>query len=208
SFKCQEKEWKVKMRSKIISEIVSMLLVACMLSIVLFSFSLRATAEEPTPVPYFPDPCYIFLWYENETWFMNVNMTVPFLGVIVSWGTAEVWNNESWANAEMWYPDPIIPCFEEVVHKYSLGKLQPGEYTFTFKVWDTPLKDIRFMHTYKSVDINGDGIVNIYDLATAAKAYGLVIGDPEYNPEADLNQDGRVDMRDLIVICRHWGEDP
>ena len=196
------------MRSKIISGIASMLLVACMLSIVLFSFSLRATAEWGIPDPYLPIPDYIFLWHENATWFMNVNMTVPFLGVIVSWGTVEVWNNEAWVNAEMWQPDPSLPCFEEVVHKYSLGRLQPGEYVFTLKVWDTPIKDIRFTHTYLSVDINGDGIVNIYDLAIAAKAYGFVIGDPEYNPEADLNQDGRVDVRDLIVICRHWGEGP
>ncbi|MDH5267300.1 MAG: dockerin type I domain-containing protein [Candidatus Bathyarchaeota archaeon] len=196
------------MRSKIISEIVSMLLMACMLSIVLFSFSLRATAEEPTPDPYFPDPGYILLSYENETWFMNVNMTVPFLGVIVSWGTAEVWNNEAWANAEMWYPEPIIWCFEEVIHKYSLGKLQPGEYVFTFKVWDTPLKDIRFTHIYKSADINGDGVIDVYDLALIGQSFGSWYWDPRYDPEADLNQDGHVDMRDLIVVCRHWGEDP
>lgn len=191
------------MGSKIISGIVSMLLVACMLSIILFSFSLRATAEEP--VPYYPDPDYVFLWHENGSWYINVNMTVPFLFVIVSWGTVEVWNNEAWVNAEMWEPYISIPCFEEVTHKYSLGKLQPGENTFTFKVWDAPLKDITFTHTYKSVDINGDGIVDIFDLVLVCKAYGSVVGEPEYNPDADLNQDGLVDMRDVAAVCRHWG---
>jgi len=37
--------------------------------------------------------------------------------------------------------------------------------------------------------------------------HACAIGDPEYDPEADLNQDERVDMRDIIAVCRHWGED-
>ncbi len=124
----------------------------------------------------------------------------------VAWGSVEVSNNQAWANAEMWYPPVILWCLETVTHLYHLAKLQPGDYTFTFKVWDTPIKEITFTYTHRAIDINGDGIVDLYDLVTVCKAYGRHLGEPGYNPDADLNMDDLVDIRDVTLVCRCWGD--
>jgi hypothetical protein len=55
-------------------------------------------------------------------------------------------------------------------------------------------------------DVNGDGVVNVLDLAIVSLAYGSFEGEPNYNPDADINADGVVDMRDLFIVARHLGE--
>lgn len=64
-----------------------------------------------------------------------------------------------------------------------------------------------FDYNPRSADVNGDGIADIFDLFIVAKAYGAVVGEPEYNPEADINKDGIVDMQDLNIVCIQYGED-
>jgi hypothetical protein len=58
-------------------------------------------------------------------------------------------------------------------------------------------------------DINGDGVVNIYDAILMSAAYGShgpnydYPGEPassNWNPNADLNNDGVVDIYDVIIL--------
>ncbi len=55
-------------------------------------------------------------------------------------------------------------------------------------------------------DVNGDKLVDIYDLSITGKAYASVIGEPRYNPEADITEEGLVDMRDLAVVGKNYGK--
>jgi hypothetical protein len=60
-------------------------------------------------------------------------------------------------------------------------------------------------------DIDGDGKVDIKDIATAAKAYGSRPGDLNWNPIADVTgdigePDGKVDILDLAFIAIHYGD--
>jgi len=60
-------------------------------------------------------------------------------------------------------------------------------------------------------DINGDGKVDIKDIAIVAKAFGSEPGDPNWNPQADITgptgePDGKVDIRDIALVARHYGE--
>jgi len=55
-------------------------------------------------------------------------------------------------------------------------------------------------------DVNCDGIINVLDLTAISFSYGSFQGEPEYNPDADLNQDNVVDMRDLSSACRRLSE--
>jgi hypothetical protein len=50
-----------------------------------------------------------------------------------------------------------------------------------------------------SGDVNGDGRVNIFDLALIASHYGTA------EPTADLNGDGRVDVLDLVAVSEQFG---
>jgi uncharacterized repeat protein (TIGR02543 family) len=56
-------------------------------------------------------------------------------------------------------------------------------------------------------DVNGDGRVNLIDIAIAAKAFGSTPGSSRWNPAADVNGDGIVDMKDLALIARNIGEE-
>jgi hypothetical protein len=55
-------------------------------------------------------------------------------------------------------------------------------------------------------DLNGDGKVDIMDIAIVAKAYGSIPGDPNWNPVADINGDGKVDIMDIAIVAKHYGE--
>ena len=55
-------------------------------------------------------------------------------------------------------------------------------------------------------DINGDGIVDIYDALLLAGAYGATSGQPNWNPNIDINGDGIVDIYDAIILAGNYGE--
>lgn len=48
-------------------------------------------------------------------------------------------------------------------------------------------------------DLNGDGSVNCDDLAIIRSSFGKRSGQPGFDPRADVNHDGVVDVRDLAV---------
>lgn len=69
-------------------------------------------------------------------------------------------------------------------------------------------------------DINGDGIVNIMDIAIVAQAYGAKYNETDgmywhdppckYCPhtgDADLNSDEKIDIRDIALVAKHYGEE-
>lgn len=49
-------------------------------------------------------------------------------------------------------------------------------------------------------DINGDGVVDIFDLVLVARNFGRV------SAQADLNEDGKVDVLDLVLVGKHFGK--
>lgn len=55
-------------------------------------------------------------------------------------------------------------------------------------------------------DINGNGRVEISDLAALLAAYGTRSGDSGYNPEADLNCDGAILLGDLASLLTVLGQ--
>jgi len=61
------------------------------------------------------------------------------------------------------------------------------------------------IHARLKGDLNGDGVVNIYDIVLAAKAYGSKLGDSNWNPDADLAPPwGKIDIFDLVTLAYHF----
>jgi PKD repeat protein len=55
-------------------------------------------------------------------------------------------------------------------------------------------------------DINGDGKVDMKDIALAALAFG---SDPSYsrwNPDADIDENSKIDLKDIALIAKNFGE--
>ena len=55
-------------------------------------------------------------------------------------------------------------------------------------------------------DIDGDGIVSIYDAIILSGAFGSTPGNRNWNPNADINGDGIVDIYDAIIFSNHFGQ--
>lgn len=55
-------------------------------------------------------------------------------------------------------------------------------------------------------DVNGDGIVDMEDVNVIAGAYGAVEGDnPRYSLILDLDQNGVIDLCDLLIAAYYFG---
>lgn len=54
-------------------------------------------------------------------------------------------------------------------------------------------------------DINGDGQVNSTDLSLLSQAYGSIPGDPNWNPQADLDQNSIIDAEDIRILGKNYG---
>jgi hypothetical protein len=55
-------------------------------------------------------------------------------------------------------------------------------------------------------DINGDLKVNLMDLVLFANAYGSKPINANWNPNADMNDNGKVDTSDLGILALHYGQ--
>jgi len=55
-------------------------------------------------------------------------------------------------------------------------------------------------------DLNGDGRVDITDIAVAAQSFGSNPTRSRWNPDADVNGDGRVDITDIALIAKNFGK--
>jgi hypothetical protein len=55
-------------------------------------------------------------------------------------------------------------------------------------------------------DINSDLTVNLADLILLQQAFGAISTSPNWNPNADLNNDGKIDASDLYILSRNYGK--
>jgi len=55
-------------------------------------------------------------------------------------------------------------------------------------------------------DLNGDGIVDIFDVVTVSIAFGSATQDPNWNQAADLNNDCVVDIFDIVLLANNFGK--
>lgn len=56
-------------------------------------------------------------------------------------------------------------------------------------------------------DLNGDRVIDIYDITAATAAYGSKPGDPQWNEDADLAPlYGIIDIYDIITIVSQYGK--
>jgi rhodanese-related sulfurtransferase len=55
-------------------------------------------------------------------------------------------------------------------------------------------------------DVDGNGKVNIIDIATMARAYCSHPGDPRWNPCLDLDDDGHIGILDIAKSARNYGK--
>ena len=60
-------------------------------------------------------------------------------------------------------------------------------------------------HRYPSGDLNKDCVVDNTDVAIIEAAFGAKVGDPKFDPRADVNGDGAVDVIDYGYVVGDYG---
>jgi hypothetical protein len=55
-------------------------------------------------------------------------------------------------------------------------------------------------------DLNGDGKVDMADVIIFEDAFGSYPGHPRWNPAADINENGKCDLNDVVTLLMHWGK--
>jgi len=56
-------------------------------------------------------------------------------------------------------------------------------------------------------DVNGDNVVDIFDVVIVAAAFGSRPGDPNWDARADLRPEfGLIDIFDFMIVAAHFGE--
>ena len=99
----------------------------------------------------------------------------------------------------IWNTSAVTPC-----HNYTIraeATLVPYEYNVTNNVYVDGKVKIRIVG-----DVNGDGKVDITDVAMVSSAFGSYPGHPRWNPAADINRDGRVDITDVAMVSANYGQ--
>jgi len=63
---------------------------------------------------------------------------------------------------------------------------------------------------YKTPDLapqpNGDGVVNILDMATVGLAFGSIPGGAHWNIAADMDNNGKIDILDVAFAAIYFGK--
>jgi parallel beta-helix repeat protein len=131
------------MQKRVVSGTIMPLLAA----ILLFSFFLGVNATDEW-VPYVPESSHVELCYhtKNNTSCIDVLIEFANSGYNVSdWGTPSIVENNVSAKTEIWkWTGMVFPIVTVYSHTYNLGKLPKGEYSFTFEVWESPVKKMAF----------------------------------------------------------------
>ena len=100
----------------------------------------------PEPWQWWPEEWSLLYWEKEEISYINVTLVFPDSGYMVSdWGTVVMDGSAIWVDSQIWdWTGPALAVITTRSHTYSLGFLEAGEYTFTFKVWGYPVKSISF----------------------------------------------------------------
>jgi hypothetical protein len=84
----------------------------------------------------------------------------------------------------------------------SPGK--PATYTVNVEAQGNSSGKFHFSF-YLPGDANGDGVVNATDLRLTQQANGSRVGQARYNPNADVNRDGRIGKIDVSYVEQNRG---
>jgi PKD repeat protein len=170
------------------------------------SEGLWSTTSKPITILPPTGPTADFIWYPS-TPLVNQNVTFDATSSKLGWnGTA----HPPIVNYEWNFGDGNIISgnYPIIIHKYSAE----GNYTVTLTITDaegltdsiTKIVKVRFIALIG--DINGDGVVDIYDALKLSAAFGSKPGDPNWDSRADINGDNVIDIYDALRLSAHFGE--
>ena len=137
----------------------------------------------------------------TETFNVTVKYENTTMGIVGTIGTQTVTNLASGTNTTLTFSwnTSVTACVNYTIN--AEASVVPGENDVSDNTFIDGTVWVKFPG-----DVTGDGVVDIWDLTTAAIAYACEVGEPYYNPDADMNSDGVVDIGDISVIGKNYGK--
>lgn len=93
---------------------------------------------------------------------------------------------------------PFVFQFYDFVNQYSdLWR------NINYFMSQADVQTLKIQMFWEAGDYTKTGVIDVYDLNAVSSAFGYVIGNPGYDPDADFNSDGIIDMRDMRACAFH-----
>lgn len=160
------------------------------------------SVEEGPFLRQFPTPPYTS---ENCTWFYSF------------------FNSIGWNIGMLLYPaadpsvsNPVFPEGNGTLATLTFKAKVQGTATIAFEGWLCGNISAPTLVSYdlnatlevkrRNGDLNGDGRVDMKDIAMVSRAFGSRPSDADWMIQADMNQDSKIDLRDIALIARNFGK--
>jgi len=128
------------------------------------------------------------------------NVTAYYNGTVIGIVTLENMSPRTGVNlAFRLNTSSLLPCNYYLIR--AVASFVPYEYNVTNNAYTDGTVKVRIVG-----DLNGDGKVDITDLAMASAAFGSYPGHPRWNPAADINRDNRIDIQDIARVSANFGK--
>ena len=98
------------------------------------------------------------------------------------------------------WPEPAEPMIKDLTIWVEADPV-PGEEDLADNVYVDGVLHV----IWTPIDYNGDGKIEMFDVAIAAMHFGSYDGDPRYDPMLDFNQDGKIDIFDVALPAMNFG---
>lgn len=144
---------------------------------------------------------------------MNAQSTVQNLGInTVTFDVSLTANSSSWASETVTLGPGEI---QEVDFTINSTGMELGSYSIAVVAAaipnETDLTNNVLAGGHLLVTLPGDiaspyGVVDIFDIVQVAAAFQATPGAPNWNANADLNNDVIIDIFDIVVVAAHFGD--
>ena len=109
-------------------------------------------------------------------------------------GTHEVFVNDFWESGATGY-------------RYGFAHWEDGSTSPTRTVEVPEAVTAHFKKKYCPGDVNGDNIVDIYDVVFMNIHFGSTRSEPDWDSRADTVYDGEIDIFDVVQVSKHMGNE-
>jgi hypothetical protein len=143
---------------------------------------------------------------------LNVTVTVQNLGF-----STQSFNVTLYANMSVMSVQPVAGLGPNgsltLVHVWNASSFACGNYTLSGVAdlvgGETNIVDNTLvngtLHIRHIGDINGDNKVDMKDIGSVCRIFGVFQGNPLFSAVCDINNDGKIDMKDIGVACKYFG---
>lgn len=161
------------------------------------TLTLKNTGTDDTTITYSP-PLFDIFYYSHEgcfRWSDGKYFILLVLSVTLkpeeNCSETLQWNLYQYIQGKYFPPKPGTYYLQGICRPAAVAPSTPAAITLV-----NPLRG----------DLNGDGKVNVQDITIGALAYGTKLGDQNWNNSADLDNNGWIDIIDLVIVAREFGK--